>query len=423
MPSRSNRRTLLSGLCTAGLGGLAGCLSSVPGLDSNDAESGTGVGGTDRTLKLGIMQPLSGRLESLGKPIRDAAELPAKQVRDDVSLDIDYNVVDTGTSPSKGVQSAFKLVTEGEYPMVNGPAAADVTLQATQQVLIPYRTVCCSPSATSPTITSLNDAGLVFRTALSDRLQALVLAQKAANDLGHDSAGILYENNDYGWQLAQAFTRSFQRTHGGTVTSQVPLKGDSSSYDAAIERARTDDPDLLLVIGYPGTGGQVLADLGADAPEDILVTDGMQDKSLHDQVDYSLDGIRGTAPLVNGPGNQRFTKLFKNEYDTEPGIFTPHSYDASAVLLLANAYAGQNDGQAIGSAMPVVTTGDGKEITPDNLAEGIELAAQGEAVTYRGASSPVNFDENGDVTDGVIQYWEFDESASSGIAEIERVSP
>ncbi len=149
----------------------------------------------------------------------------------------------------------------------------------------------------------------------------------------------------------------------------------------------------------------------------------MQDKSLHDQVDYSLDGIRGTAPLVNGPGNQRFTKLFKNEYDTEPGIFTPHSYDASAVLLLANAYAGQNDGQAIGSAMPVVTTGDGKEITPDNLAEGIELAAQGEAVTYQGASSPVNFDENGDVTDGVIQYWEFDESASSGIAEIERVSP
>ncbi|ELY83514.1 ABC transporter substrate-binding protein [Natrinema altunense] len=422
MPSRSNRRTLLSGLCTAGLGGLAGCLSSVPGLDSNDAESGTDVGGTDRTLKLGIMQPLTGRLESLGKPMRNAAELPIKQVRDDVSLDIDSSVVDTETSPSAGVQSAFTLANEG-YPMVNGPAAADVTLQATQQVLIPYRTVCCSPSATSPTITSLNDAGLVFRTALSDRLQALVLAQKAANDLGHDSAGILYENNDYGWQLAQAFTRSFQRTHGGTVTSQVPLKGDSSSYDAAIERARTDDPDLLLVIGYPKTGGQVLTDLGADAPEDILVTDGMQEGSLHDEIDYSLDGIRGTAPLVNGPGNQTFTELFKSKYDTEPGAFTPQSYDASAVLLLANAYAGQNDGQAIGSAMPVVTTGDGKEITPDNLAEGIELAAKGEAVTYQGASGSVNFDENGDVTDGVIQYWEFDESASGGIAEIERVSP
>ncbi|OAQ51865.1 ABC transporter substrate-binding protein [Natrinema mahii] len=422
MPRRSNRRTLLSGLCTAGLGGLAGCLSSVPGLDSNDAESGTDVGGTDRTLKLGIMQPLSGNLESLGKPIRDAAELPIKQVRDDVPLDIDHKVADTETSPSAGVQSASTLVTE-EYPMVNGPAAADVTLQATQQVLIPYRTVCCSPSATSPTITSLNDAGLVFRTALSDRLQAIVLAQQAATDLGHDNAATLYENNDYGWQLSQAFTRSFQRTHGGTVTSQVPLKGDSSSYDAAIERARTDDPDLLLVIGYPETGGQVLTDLGGDAPEDILVTDGMQDGTLHDEIDYSLDGIRGTAPLVDGPGNQTFTELFEGEYDTEPGIFTPQAYDASAVLLLANAYAGQNDGQAIGSAMPVVTTGDGTEITPNNLAEGIELAAEGDAVTYQGASGSVTFDENGDVTDGVIQYWEFDESSSGGVAEIDRVSP
>ncbi|QCW03346.1 ABC transporter substrate-binding protein [Natrinema pallidum] len=422
MPSRPNRRTLLSGLCTAGLGGLAGCLSSVPGLDSNDAQSGSAIGGTDRTLKLGIMQPQSGTLESLGKPMRDAAKLPVEQVRDDVSLEIDSKIVDTETSPSTGVKRAHTLATD-EYPMVNGPAAADVTLQATQQVLIPYRTVCCSPSATSPTITSLNDAGLVFRTALSDRLQAIVLAQKAANDLGHDNAAILYENNDYGWQLSQAFTRSFQRTHGGTVTSQVPLKGDSSSYDAAIERARTDDPDLLIVIGYPATGSQVLTDLGADASEDILVTDGMQEGSLHDEIDYSLDGIRGTAPLVDGPGNQTFTELFESEYGTEPGAFTPQSYDASAVLLLANAYAGQNDGQAIGSAMPVVTTGDGTEITPDNLAEGIDLAAQGNAVTYQGASSSVTFDENGDITDGVIQYWEFDESASGGIAEVEKVSP
>ncbi|WP_408956954.1 ABC transporter substrate-binding protein [Natrinema sp. 74] len=422
MSFKTNRRKLLSGFGAAGLGGLAGCLSSVPGLGSDDIEDGGSVGGTDRTLKLGIMQPLSGRLETVGNGMRNAAELPIKQVEDNVPLEIDYDVADTETSSAVGVQRALDLVDSG-YPMVNGPAASDVTLQATQQVLIPYRTVCCSPGATTPTITSLNDAGLVFRTALSDRMQAVVLADKAANDLGHDSAAILYENNDYGWQLGQAFTRSFQRTHGGTVTSQVPLMQDRDSYDTAIEKARTGDPGLFLVIGYPTTGGQVLADLGADAPEDILVSDGMQEGTLHDKVGYSLDGIRGTAPLVDGPGNQTFSDLFRSEYDSEPGVFTPHSYDASAVLLLANAYAGQNDGSAIGSAMQVVTAGDGTEITPENLAEGIELAAKGNDVTYQGASGSLEFDENGDVVDGVIEYWKFDESATGGIAEIDRVNP
>ncbi|NUC74541.1 ABC transporter substrate-binding protein [Haloterrigena sp. SYSU A558-1] len=416
-----NRRKLLTGLGGAGLGGFAGCLSSVPGLDSNDIEDGSDVGGTDRTLRLGIMQPVSGDLETVGKPMRNAAELPIRQVEDEISLDIEYEVVDTETSPSAGVQGAAALVDEG-YPMVNGPAASDVTLQATQQVLIPYRTVCCSPGATTPTITSLNDAGLVFRTAVSDSLQAVVLADRAANDLGHDSAATLYANNDYGWQLSQAFARSFRSDHGGTVSEQVPLTEEQDTYEAAIERVRKNDPELLVVIGYPETGGQVLRDLGADAPEDILVTDGLQDSDLHDQVDYSLDGIRGTAPLVDGPGTETFTELFEDAYDAEPGVFTPHSYDASAVLLLANAYAGQNDGTAIRNAMQAVATGDGEEITPESLADGIELAARGDPVTYQGASSSVGFDENGDVTDAVFQYWEFDESADGGIAELDRVS-
>ncbi|SEW16518.1 ABC transporter substrate-binding protein [Natrinema salifodinae] len=421
MSVQTNRRKLLSGLCAAGLGGLAGCLSSVPGFDSTDVEDGSDVGGTDRTLRLGIMQPLSGDLETVGKPMRNAAELPIRQVEDDIPLDIEYEVADTETSPSAGVQGAADLVAQ-DYPMVNGPAASDVTLQATQQVLIPYRTVCCSPGATSPTITSLNDAGLVFRTAVSDSLQAVVLADRAANDLGHDSAATLYANNDYGWQLSQAFARSFRTDHGGTVSSQVPLEEGQGSYRAAIRRVREDDPELLVVIGYPETGGQVLSDLGADAEEDILVTDGLQDGDLHDEVDYSLDGIRGTAPLVDGPGTQTFTELFKDEYDAEPGVFTPHSYDASAVLLLANAYAGQNDGTAIRNAMQAVTTGDGEEITPETLAEGIDLAAHGDPVTYQGASSSVGFDGNGDMVDTIFEYWEFDERAAGGTAELERVT-
>lgn len=421
MSVQLNRRKLLSGLGTAGVGGLAGCLSSVPGLDSNNIEDGSDVGGTDRTLRLGIMQPLSGDLETVGKATRNAAELPINQVEDEIPLDIEYEVVDTETTTSAGVQGAATLVDEG-YPMVNGPVSSDVTLQATQQVLIPYRTVSCSPASSSPTITSLNDGGLVFRTMPSDALQGGVLAERAMTDLGHDSAATLYVNNDYGWQFSQTFARSFRNDHGGSVTDQIPVDAGQDSYDAAIERAREGDPDLLVLVCYPETGSQILNDLGADAEEDILVGEGLQENAMHDQVDYSIDGIRGTAPLVDGPGNETFTELYVDAYGNEPSVFTQNAYDSTAVLLLANAYAGQNDGAAIRNAMKVVTTGDGEDVTPENLAEGLELAAQGNPVTYQGASSTVSFDENGDITDATYEYWEFDESADAGTSRIDTVS-
>ena len=425
MTRSPRRRDILSGLCVGGLGALAGCLDDVSEFASRTSDGD--VGDTDRTIKLGILQPLSGDLGAVGEPIRDAAILPAEQVRGDVSMDIEYAVADTGAEPAVGVQEAVNLVDAG-YPMVNGPAASGVTLQVTQQVLIPYRAVTCSPASTSPTITALNDGGLVFRTALSDSLQAVILAERAATDLGHTSAATLYVNNDYGWQLSQAFTQAFETDHDGTVTAQVPfdpLEGedDDRTFEAEFEQARADDPGLLIVIGYPQTGAQLFTDFfETGGEEDVLVTDGLRDGTLQDHVEYSLEGIRGTAPLTAGPGAETFNELFVDEYENEPGIFTAHAYDASAVLLLANAFAGQNDGTAIRSAMNAVTTEPGTVVTPENLAEGIELAAGGDPVEYQGASSSVVFDENGDTVDATFEYWAFDDSADGGIDTLEEVS-
>jgi ABC-type branched-subunit amino acid transport system substrate-binding protein len=296
-------------------------------------------------------------------------------------------------------------------------------LQATKQVLIPYRTVTCSPASTSPTITALNDVGLVFRTALSDSLQAAVLARIAATRLDHSSAATLYVNNDYGWQLSRSFARAFGTERDGTVTAQVPIEKGAQSYADALERARKNDPELLVLICYPDTGAQLLTDFYASGgTETVLVTDGLRDGTLHEDVDHSLDGVRGTAPLTAGPGRETFTQSYEEAYDREPGIFNAHAYDATAVLLLANAYAGRNDGAAIRRAIERVANPDGEAIGPDALADGLELAAAGEDVDYRGASSSVTFDENGDVTEAMFEFWTFDSSADSGISQIETVS-
>ncbi len=412
---------MLSGLCGVGVAGLAGCTDSVPGGGTMATDDGEEIGGTDRTIKIGTMLPLSGPRSTVGESIRDAAVLPIEQVRDEVALEIEHAGADTESDPAAAVQAAASLVDEG-YPMVTGPLDSDIVLQVTQQVLIPYQTVCCSPGATTPTITTLNDGGLVFRTAVSDSVQGTVLAEIAATDLGGDSAATLYVNNDYGWQLSQAFSRSFRDDHGGTITEQIPIDESATSYAAELDRAADGDPDVLVLATYPEMGETLFSDLGAEYDADVLVTDGLREGDLHDLVDHSLDGIRGTAPLIDGPGSDAFADLYADAYGADPGLFESNAYDASAVLLLANAYAGQNDGRAIQSAIRAVTSGGGEEVTPETLAEGLELAASGTAVEYRGASNETRFDENGDTMDTTFEYWEFDESADGGIAEIDRIT-
>lgn len=417
------RRRLLTGLAGPALAGLAGCADVVPGAGSGVTETGNDRSGTGRTIKIGTMLPLSGPRSAVGEDIRGAAVLPIQQARDglEIDLEIEHTAADTESDPATAAQAAASLVDDG-YPMITGPLDSDIVLQAAQQVLIPYQAVCCSPGATTPTLTTLNDGGFVFRTAISDTVQGAVLAETAATELGHDSAATLYVNNDYGWQLSQAFSRAF-RSRGGTVTDQIPVDVTADSYAGALERAREADPDLLIPAIYPEMAQTLFTDLGPATDVDVLCTDALRLGDLHDQVDHSLDGIRGTAPLIDGPGIETFTELYTDAYDTDPGLFAVYAYDATAVLLLANAYAGQNDGKAIQNAIRTVTSPGGEEITPDTIAEGVTLAARGNPVEYRGAANETGFDDNGDPTDTTFEYWEFDSTAEDGIAELDRIDP
>ncbi|APW97464.1 ABC transporter substrate-binding protein [Halobiforma lacisalsi AJ5] len=424
MGSNPNRRRLLSGLAGGSLAGLAGCTGTLPGTDSGTTGSGVGTRSTDRTIKLGILLPLSGPRSAVGEDILAAATLPIQQVRDDpdLEIEIEYTEADTESDPVTAAQAAASLVDDG-YPMVTGPLDSDIVLQATQQVLIPYQITACSPAATTPTLTTLNDGGFVFRTALSDAVQGTVMADVAATDRGVDTAATLYVNNDYGWQLSQAFERAFETTHDGTITDHVPVDVTADSYDSAIDRLTESDPDLVIPAIYPEMARTLFTDLDPDSTFDLLCTDAIRLGDLHERVDYPLDGIRGIAPLIDGPGIDTFTDLYADAHTGDPDLFEFYAYDATAVLLLANAYAGQNDGQAIQNAIHTVTSPGGEEITPETIADGIRLAAQGSAVEYRGAANETGFDDNGDPTDTTFEYWEFDSTADTGITEIDRLDP
>ncbi|EFW93074.1 ABC-type branched-chain amino acid transport systems, substrate-binding protein [Haladaptatus paucihalophilus DX253] len=175
-------------------------------------------------------------------------------------------------------------------------------------------------------------------------------------------------------------------------------------------------PDMLTVIGYPESGIQLFRDFyatGRDVP--VLVPDGLQSSSLPKEVGNNMQNVTGTAPAAAGPNQQAFTKLFRDRYDSPPGVFTAQSYDSVAILILANAAAGENDGQKIRDQMRRVANPPGTEYGPENLVDAVKAAANGEDINYQGASSSTNFDANGDPASAAYDVWKFAPQTEDGI--------
>jgi len=389
------RRSVLAGIGTTGAVAVAGCSSG-------------GGGGGSADARVGVLQPTTGDLGDLGAPIQDAGILPVTQLQNEgVAYTLESRREDTETNPSVGVDRAEALATAG-YPSITGAASSAVTIRVANEVLIPQDIVGISPASTSPDITDIN-GNYLLRTCPTDALQGVALANLAYEERGIESVSTLYLNNDYGQGLNDAFVSSFQEA-GGEVFAQQSFQKQQPSYSSVLSDVLSDAPDALLMIGYPASGTQLFRNFyERDDAQDytVLVTDGLQENDLPSNVDNPMENVVGTAAAATGPGRDTFDQLYQEEYGTEPGVYNAQAYDATAVHILAQLRAGEVTGSAVSEEVRAVANPGGEVIGPGSLAEGLEMAANGTEIQYQGASSNVEFDENGDLSAAVFNVFEY----------------
>ncbi|WP_306057716.1 ABC transporter substrate-binding protein [Natronococcus wangiae] len=175
-------------------------------------------------------------------------------------------------------------------------------------------------------------------------------------------------------------------------------------------------PDVLNIIGYPESGIQIFRDYYSEfgaGTADIIVPDGLLDDALPGEVGEDMGDVTGTAPSSAGPNEQAFDEMYQDEYGESAGVFNSHTFDAVAVMVLANIAAGDNDGEAIRDQVRNITNPDeGDEYGPDELQEAAEAVADGEPINYQGASSAVDFDDVGDPAEAAYDIWNFTEDGT-----------
>ena len=414
------RRDVLKGVGVAGISvGLAGCTGNGNGngedtaTDEGDGDMTEGDGDMSMQARVGVLLPETGDLGPLGTTIRDGALLAATQINDaDVDVSVDTQIEDTQTDPQTGVSGAEALVDAG-YPAVVGSASSNVNLTITRDVLIPNEVVGMSPSSTAPEVTDLEDDGYIFRTAPSDVLQGQALGLVADDEVGASSTATLFLNDAYGQALEQQYVNECEEL-GIEVTNRVSLEPEQASYSAQWRDTLDGDPDAVMVVAFPASGIQLFSDYYNDfaGDETIIIPDGLVDDTLPTEVDNDFENVIGTGPGAAGPGVEFFNESYQEEYSSSPQVFNAQAYDAMAVHILAQvAVGGDASGTDVRDNIPAVTEGDGTEVGPSELADGIGMLMNDESINYQGASSEVEFDDNGDPVSASYDLSEYDPSA------------
>ena len=350
-----------------------------------------GAGLAQEEIKLGVILGFTGPIESLTPQMAAGAELAMKEVTESGALlggatvtpvRADSTCIDAGAATA----AAERLITGDGVKGIVGADCSGVTGAILSNVAVPNGVVMISPSATSPALSTAEDNGLFFRTAPSDARQGVVMAEVLLEQ-GINEVAVTYTNNDYGKGLADSFQAAFEE-RGGKVTINAAHEDGKADYSAEVGALAAAGGQSLVVAGYVDQGGSgiVRAALDSGAFDTFHFPDGMISTALEENFGTEIDGSTGQHPGTDSEGAAKFTEIVGGAFDAS-SPFTPESYDAAALIMLAMQAAGSSDPAAYKDKVMEVANAPGEPILPGELAKALKLLAEGKDIDYVGATA------------------------------------
>jgi branched-chain amino acid transport system substrate-binding protein len=370
---------------------LAGCSRDTGGGDAQEEK---------KTVKIGVVAPLTGALSELGLGIKNSVDLAVRQANEKGTVP-GYELVlaaeDDAADPATGANAANKLASDPQVAGVVGTLNSSVA-QSVAPVLAKANITQISPANTNPTLTrgpKPDDAPqriwpTYHRTATTDTYQGPFAADYALGDGGFKSAFVIHDKKTYGQGLAETFSNRFKEK-GGTIAGTETVNENDRDFGAVVTKVIGAKPDMVYYGGeYPAAGplAAQLADRGFEGP--LMGGDGIYASDFFKGAGDKGDGTLATSigePVENLESAKQFVTDyqaagFKESYSA----YGAQSYDAANILIQGMAKALPN-AQSVEAARPEIV----KAVN----------ATQG----FQGATGEHSFDEYGDTSNRALTVY------------------
>jgi branched-chain amino acid transport system substrate-binding protein len=387
----------------------AACGSDKDEDTSSGSDKDTGTAVATKTVKLGVIAPLSGSLSALGQGIKNSVDLAIKQANESKKIKgwkIELAAEDDTAKADVGAQVATKLSSDDAVAGVVGTLNSSVALQV-QPILDREHIVMVSPANTGIELTQGTDAAnkkrqfeSYFRVATTDAIQGPFAANYASKDLNAKNVVTIHDKKTYGQGLVAEFSKQIVKNGGKVVAAETINPGDQD-FSAVLDKIKPLNPDLIYYGGeYPEASliARQAKDKGIDAP--LMGGDGIFDKTYIETAKDAAEGDLCTS--VGAPTDDLDSaKEFVDAYD-KAGYADPYSaygayaYDAANVII---------------DAMAKVLSGK-TALTPE-LRQQIVAAVQ--YTNLEGVTGKVAFDEFGDTTTKVLTVYKVTNQAWTAV--------
>ncbi|MGA0565594.1 ABC transporter substrate-binding protein [Ancylobacter sp. VNQ12] len=355
----------------------------------------------DAGLKIGAVIPLTGTYGSYGKALTGAMNIAVEEINAAGGVTgkpVELLIEDDQTDPTAGLNAARKLIDVNQVNAIVGTFASSVTLPVmsyTQQVKIPLMTVSGAPEISQVG----KDTGMVFRFVSTEGAFGTAYARYAKKE-GLNKAYLLTANNAAQLDAAANFETTY-KAEGGEVLGKTIFEPNQSSYRSEVTKALAEDPSVIMLAAYTNDaiiiaktiaqlnpdvkivgplyalGKEWVDAVGSKAVEGTLAIDAM---SAEDSNAY-----KHLAPL--------YTKAVGEAPTGNP--YAVMDYDMIITLALAAEAAKSTDPAVFAPFVKTVANQPG--VVVSTYAEGLAALKEGKDIDYSGASSPVDFDESGDL--------------------------
>jgi branched-chain amino acid transport system substrate-binding protein len=367
---------------------------------SRDSGDGGDAQEEKKTVKIGVIAPLTGNLSELGLGIKNSVDLAVRQANEKGTVP-GYEIVlaaeDDAADPATGANAANKLASDPQVAAVVGTLNSSVA-QSVAPVLSRANISQVSPANTNPTLTrgpKPEDAPqrvwpTYTRVATTDTFQGPFAADYALGDGGFKSAFVIHDKKTYGQGLAATFTERFKEK-GGTIAGTETVNENDRDFGAVVTQVIGAKPDMVYYGGeYPAAGplAAQLDERGFKGP--LMGGDGIVASDF-----FKGAGDKGEGTLATSIGEPvselESAKQFVTDYEAAGfkesySAYGAQSFDAANIIIQGLAKVLPN-AESVEAARPQIVEAVG--------------ATQG----FQGVTGEHSLDEYGDTSNRALTVY------------------
>jgi branched-chain amino acid transport system substrate-binding protein len=313
-------------------------------------------------MKIGIIGPFEGESAAYAYAVLKGANEAKKDLAaNTIEIIQEDSQCDAKVSPG----AAQKLIDQGVVAII-GDNCSSSSLAALEKANA-AKVVMISASSSSPKLSIKND--FFFRVVPPDQQQGLFLAN-LAKDKGYKNVAVFRSDEDYGNGLTEIFKSNFEKL-GGKVVASEGVARDVNEVTSQVNTILAAKPEAVFLLNNSSASSVAFMKefRATDTTTPFYGSDGLYDSSLITSGGAASQGLIFT---VFPTGSQSFKDAFAAEYGDQTSVIAAaEGYDAFKALYLAIKDGGARTGEEIAAKLP--------------------------AVKFTGVSSPIAFDEYGDV--------------------------